>query len=198
MTVSYPVRISAVLGTALLGTLLLRPAPRGPVRAGRSSPNRAFPTLRPPARSAYETALRTALRFKTQAELVVNEEREAAESSETAPDTGRSAEARRRTLTARDTHGDLARARAAARRAETLARTAEEAYRVALVRVRLECDAGRHEEELRQARKALALQPRNPNSLLALQHAAGCAGAWALQRWARERRAVLEASQSSH
>jgi hypothetical protein len=81
--------------------------------------------------------------------------------------------------------------RAHAHRAVELARTPREEYRVALLRVRIECDAGDHEEELRQARRLMALAPDDPQSLRVLQHAAGCSGDTRLQRWAAERRSEL-------
>jgi hypothetical protein len=192
MPVSYPVRLIAVLGTALLGTHLLRPTPRGSLVSGGPSPNPVIRAVRPLPRSTFERALREALRLRTRAELTVNEEREVIERLGASTEEDRFPEACRRTLMARDAVGDLARARAAARRAETLARTAEEQYRVALLRVRFECDAGYHAEELRQARRVMALRPLNPTSLLVLQHAAACSGEWRLQRWAREHREALE------
>jgi hypothetical protein len=83
-------------------------------------------------------------------------------------------EAWRRGLLAVDRGGLLRRALRAARQASALASNPEEASRAAELLVMLECDAGHHREELRQARRLVALQRRSLRSLTVLLRAARC------------------------
>src|SRR4051794_31330308 len=133
MSVWFPARIALVFGVTLLGSAVLRLYDRG----STTSRGASFPDAPPSTRDPFEAAVREALRFRTRAELAVNEEREARERAGTAPEADLSPEVWRRSLMARDANGDLAHARAAAVRAAALARTAGERYRVAVLRVRL-------------------------------------------------------------
>jgi D-serine deaminase-like pyridoxal phosphate-dependent protein len=99
-------------------------------------------------------------------------------------------EAWRRTLLTTDPSRVLSRSLAAARRAASLARTPSEAGRAATLRVPLECDAGHHREELRQAKKLAAIERGSRHSLTILLRAARCNGE---DRLARETAAALEA-----
>lgn len=98
-------------------------------------------------------------------------------------------DALRQQLMALDRNGDLRRAGAAARRAEALASTPAQAYRAAAVLARIECDAGDHAAEIRQARRMVALRPRVRGSWEALKHAAVCNR---LESLARQADAALE------
>ena len=84
---------------------------------------------------------------------------------------GADVEGWRRRLMARDRTGDVGRALAAAREAASLARTPDEEYRAREWLVLIECDAGDHREELRQARRLVNLQPQNENSWTSLRRA---------------------------
>jgi hypothetical protein len=77
---------------------------------------------------------------------------------------------------ASDRGGHLLRAREAAQRAAALARTRTETYRAAEHLARIEHEAGRHAEELRQARKMTKLAPANPISPITLRRALTCTG----------------------
>jgi hypothetical protein len=83
---------------------------------------------------------------------------------------------------ARDQHGHLDRARAAARRAVSRARTPKEAYEAALLLTRVECDAGCHDQGLEQAYRLMQLAPHDPLSLNAFRRASCCNGIeWRVQ-----------------
>jgi len=81
---------------------------------------------------------------------------------------------RGRVLLARDAAGNLRRAREVAREALGWARTLPERYEATLLLARLECEAGRHAEELRLARKLVALQPGSSDARRMLQRARRC------------------------
>jgi hypothetical protein len=76
----------------------------------------------------------------------------------------------------------LVHARAAAIRAAALARTRQEKWEVALVLARLEHSAGNHQEELRQARRLLVLEPGDQRSLIAFRTASQCNGLTRLEQ----------------
>jgi hypothetical protein len=111
-----------------------------------------------------------------QAREAVKREMEAREAADPVDAAALDGEAWRRSLLHADRGGALRRALAAARRAATLARVAEEASRAAELLVLLECEAGHHREELRQARKLVVLERRSRNSLTVLLRAARCNG----------------------
>jgi hypothetical protein len=100
---------------------------------------------------------------------------------------GMDVESWRRRLMAQDRTGDLGRALAAAREAALLARTPDEEYGAREWLVLIECDAGDHREELRQARRLAALQPQNEISWTSLRRAAHCNRLPALARRASAR-----------
>jgi hypothetical protein len=86
----------------------------------------------------------------------------------------------RRRLMVQDRTGDTWRALLAAREALQLARGIEEEYQAREWLALISCDAGRHQEELRQARRMVQLQPQNVGSLTALRRAARCNRLWKL------------------
>lgn len=137
-----------------------------------------------PAHSPSGQALREARAEWLRAEQAAARELEAW--PEQQPDTivRHLTDAHRQCLMALDRAGDLRRARAAAQRAAALARTATEAYRAAMVLARIECDAGDHHAELRQARRMMALRPQVRGSWETLKHAAVCNGLGGLARQA--------------
>jgi hypothetical protein len=96
----------------------------------------------------------------------------------------------RRQLMSRDRTGDLKQAWAAVQRAQTLARTPVDHYHVTVWLAKLACDRGHHQEELKYARRLIALQPRNHTSWGALMRAAECNG---LERLAQAARAKVKA-----
>jgi hypothetical protein len=75
---------------------------------------------------------------------------------------------------AQDPDGSLHRAGAAVQEAIALARSPAETYRATEVLALIECNRGRHEAELRAARRLVALEPQNEQSLLWLRRAARC------------------------
>jgi hypothetical protein len=128
----------------------------------------------PTGASRFERALAAAREGRMQAQEVVMramEEREAQDPIGAAVMDG---EAWRRGLLAADQNGGLLRALRAARQASALASDREEASRAAELLVMLECEAGHHREELRQAQRLVALQRRNRRSLTVLLRAARC------------------------
>jgi hypothetical protein len=168
MPANRSTRIAWALGLCLLTVPLSRLS-----RVQTLPPAAALPA--PPApRSPSEAARRDARHYLTQAQKAVNQEREALEAWDLAGVDSLDQEHFRRQLMAADPGGHLRRALEAGERAAALARTPEEAYAAALLLARLECDAGHHPEELRQARKLMALQPHDWLSLLALRRAAFC------------------------
>jgi hypothetical protein len=166
------VPLTAGLGLCLL-VLAIRPraAHRPPERLLPISPQRYAPA---PPRTPCERALREARSWLLRAVQQVNEEREALEAAAPGPVPGDVQEAWWRQLMVRDRSGALHRARVTARRAAALARTRDEKYHVALLLTRLECYAGHHRDELRQARRLIALHPGDPSAVQALRHAAAC------------------------
>jgi hypothetical protein len=71
---------------------------------------------------------------------------------------------------------ELQTAHEAAVRAVALARGADETYQATRLLARIECESGRHQAELRHARRLMKLGPQNEHSLLALRHAEACNG----------------------
>jgi hypothetical protein len=76
---------------------------------------------------------------------------------------------------------DVRHAWAKALQAQALARNAREAYRATCLLVVLNCAMGRHQEELSEARRLVAIAPHDSAALLWLRHAARCNSpqAWA-------------------
>ncbi len=176
---SWKARRIAAVGLALVALLIgWWERPRGAARL-------SFPPPVRPARSRtpFEAALGRARAFRVRAIEAANEQRyPLLEGS--APEVTRDAdtESWRRQLTARDATGDVARALAAAREAAALARTPAEEYRARVWLALIAFDAGRHEEELRQARRLVELDPGNEMSFTSLRRAARCNRQWALVR----------------
>jgi hypothetical protein len=99
-------------------------------------------------------------------------------------------------LMAGDPHGDLQRAYSAAARAANQARTPQERFAAALLLSRIDCDLGRHTEELEQARLLMRLAPRNVESLGVLQRAAGHNGmGWLVKQASAQLASVIREQQ---
>jgi hypothetical protein len=162
-------------GLSLLGVLatLTWIAPRPPERRLRIH---AQPSAPASPRTPCERTLGEARLWMMRAMQQANEERDALEAAAPEPVPGNVQEAWWRQRMARDHSGYLRQALTAAWRAATLARTPDETFHAALLLARLECYAGHHREELRQARRAVALHPEDPSALQALRHAAACNG----------------------
>jgi hypothetical protein len=144
-----------------------------------SSPHLQFPaTLVSPSRPAtpFERSLRLAWTLRTRTRLAENRGREALESWDPEATSGEATERLRRLDLARDPSGDLHQARTAAEQAVALARTPTEAYRAVWLLARIDCDLGEHQAELQQARRLMALAPRDRRSREALRRAAVCNG----------------------
>lgn len=132
------------------------------------------PSLPPPkVETPFEDALHQArlwrLRAKTTAKQAMEIRASTVSGTEATDD-----EAWRRTLLNADPTGAIDRALIAARQATELARTPEETGHATTLRVMIECDAGHHREELRQARALATLDPGSPHALTVLLRAARC------------------------
>jgi hypothetical protein len=134
----------------------------------------AQPVLPPPPSSPSAAARRIARRCWARAALAVINDREVLEAWDPDGTDNLNQEQWRRQLMAADRSGELKHALKWGRHAAALARTPEDTYMAARLLDRLECDAGHHDEELAHARKLMALQPRNIESLMLLQRAAVC------------------------
>jgi hypothetical protein len=88
----------------------------------------------------------------------------------------------RRAHLAQDRTGDMRRARAAARQATASARTTREAYAAASLLQLIERDLGNRPAELKEARKLVALAPRDWWLRDALRSASACDGPVGIQR----------------
>lgn len=174
------VQVTGALGVCVMGAPLLQLLwNRTPVAPSLPT-DRAAPT----PRSAADRTLREARTWRVRAQFSVNQKRDVLEAWDPRGTAGLEPEEWRRQLMASDGSGDLRRARMAALRGAALARTPDEAYRAAALLARIECDAGHHDAELWQARRLMALAPRNPLSLMWLRHAAQCNGLEPLAQWA--------------
>lgn len=174
-----------VFGIGWLGlTLAPRPAPRSPRPATLPPLPRAV--RRVSSRTPSAQALWQARWYRTRAIQAANEARYPVLES-VSPEMSRAidTEAWRRGLMAADRTGDLRRALAAGREAVAQARTPDEEYQAREWLALIAGDAGRPQEELRQARRLVQLKPGDEASLLALRRAAECNGLWALARQAR-------------
>jgi hypothetical protein len=146
--------------------------------------------------SPFEAALQEAKAWRLRAREVAKREMEAWEERDPARAGDADAEAWRHGVLAVDRGGDLRRARARARQAEKLARTPAEASRAAELLVLLECEAGHHAAELRQARRLVALQHGNWRSLTVLRRAAICNSQAALAQQTSATLAAMEGTSS--
>jgi hypothetical protein len=129
------------------------------------------PPPAPPARSRSQAVLRTAWASWRQAADAVNDERAALEEWDPAVGSPDGEEVLRRQLMSRDSHGHLARARRLAQQASALAETRTQEYEAILLLVRIASDADQPREELRFARRLMALDPGQPRAQAALQAA---------------------------
>jgi hypothetical protein len=182
------VQVAGAVGLGLLSLCLL-PWPRSRPTAP-PIPLSACVVPVPPRCSPSERARRAGWQYRIRAKLAVERELEGLEAWDPAANPAAREGRWRRQLLARDRGGDLRRARQAARQAAALARTPREAYQAALLLACLDCDAGDHQAELKQARRMMALQPHCQASLGALRHAAWCNG---LEPLARQATAALRA-----
>jgi hypothetical protein len=166
------------LALGLLGAARLRPvtpAARIDAEAERSVAH-AYrrPAAFPGSPSAAEA--REGWWWWIEAKKAVNEESEALALAAIGTTAGDDVEAWRRWQMERDRRGHLGRARVAARRAASRAQTPKEAHEAALLLTRVECDAGRHQQELEQACRLMRLAPRDPVALNVVRRAARCNG----------------------
>jgi hypothetical protein len=169
------IRTASILGGILvLATLALsvpeRPTPPAPV---------VLTLPLPTVQSPFEEALYQARFYRLRAKAAAKHAMELNDAAlPGAGDTDR--EAWRRTLMTGAPQRALGRAVAEARRATALARTVAEQSRAATVRVMIECEAGHHREELRQARRLVAIERGSGHALRVLLRAARCNGEDAL------------------
>lgn len=147
---------------------------------------RSAPVLSDPYQQAMAEARALHLHAQTESKLQL----EALEESDPDALSGSAPEELRRLFLARTR--ELGQARSAADRAVTLARAPEEQYQATRLLARLECEAGRHGEELRLAHRLVKLRPGDWQGLRRLQQAAVCTGD---ERLARMAAARLGASQ---
>jgi hypothetical protein len=176
----------AIAGAVPVLVILALPIPQRP------APPQALvvPSL-PPLRvkTPFEESLHQARFWRAQAKVAAKQAMEANVAA--LPDAGDTDdEAWRRGLMSADRKQALRRALASARQASTLARTPAEQSRAAAFRVMVECEAGHHREELRQARALAAIERGSPHALTVLLRAARCNGD---EELARSTAATLEA-----
>lgn len=133
----------------------------------------AAPRL-PSLHSPSEVALEEARRWHRLAQARVNQQLETLEAWDPAAVDPRTPERYRQQLIARA--DELKQARRAAWQAVMLARSRPETCRALRALARIECDLGRHEEELRHAETIVRLSPRDPRSWWEQLHAARCTG----------------------
>jgi hypothetical protein len=178
MHASMALKMAGALAVGLLGGASLGQQSSAPPAATAVCPVPPLP------RSPFEEALRQAYvhRYSAVREAVAERERVEAAAPQVAE--GVDDERWQRGLMALDRRGELCRARWYAGWAAELARTHSERSRVAMVRVRLECDSGNHQAELAEARSLFHREPGDRTALLVLLKAAGCCGRISLQRWA--------------
>ena len=129
-----------------------------------------------PGSRTFDGALRAAAAWRMMAREAVLAKLEAIEADDTGGLGGAATELLRRQLMAADADGYLREARAAAHGAAAQARTGQQKYRLAKLMVLIECDAGNHGKELREAQRLVALRPYSRTALRILLHAATCSG----------------------
>jgi hypothetical protein len=181
---------AAGLGICLLGIPLLRLLWQRPQQAQRPPHTARVSPTRPATPS--EAALREAKRRWNQAQMAIKPELEAM--AEANPLAGTEAARWRQSLMARDAGGHLQQAQQAASRALAQAGTPEAKYEATLWLALIQCDRGRHAQELRQVRRLVDLRPGSTTSLGALRRAARCNGMWGLARQMDEALIVAEGS----
>jgi hypothetical protein len=151
------------------------------------------PTAPPRRRTPVTQALRDAALWRMRAREVVKREMEECEQATQDMPGVESSEAMRRRLMAQDGSGELRRALGAAAKAEAMARTPREAYQVAELEVLLQCEAGHHLQELREACRLVQLRPDSPRAWMVFRRAAICNRRAPLCRRAGSRLEALEA-----
>jgi hypothetical protein len=189
MPVTRCIQIALALGLCLLIVPVRWPAR---ARPGALVVAPAVRVARSPLASPFEAALQEAKTRRLRAREAAKQEMEAREARDPAAADVADAEAWGRGVLALDRGGDLRCARDRARQAEKLARTSAEAAQAAELLVLLECEAGHHAAELRQARRLVALQHGSRRSLMVLRRAAVCNGQAAMARQTSATLATME------
>jgi hypothetical protein len=128
----------------------------------------------PTGASRFVRKLAAAREARMQAQEEVKRAMEEREAQDPVGAAALDGEAWRRGLLAADRNGWLRRALRTARQAGALASDRQEASLAAELLVMLECEAGHHREELRQAQRLVVLQHGNRDSLTVLLRAARC------------------------
>lgn len=167
------VMISVVAGIGLLSVPLIRIAWLRPPVSTASLMQLSIRPLHPD--TPFEAALAAGWRHRIGAQQAVNLERDTLEAWDPAA-ANIDPDRLRRQLLADDPEGELRRALEQAQRAVALAQTHAEACRATLLLARTECDAGRHESELRHARLLQALARGEWGSRDVLRRALQCNG----------------------
>jgi hypothetical protein len=159
------------IGVGLLAALFL------PIR---SLPERFAPEALPQVRirqrslDPFEAALQAARKAKTAAVIEANQEQEKVEAWDPTAAADLNPEQWHEELMAADPNGQLRQAHAAARRAAALARSPAQAVRVAEFLMLLEHEAGQHTAALHDARRMVALCPRQKRARMVLRTAELC------------------------
>jgi hypothetical protein len=164
------IAVAAVLGLVGGSTIWSRHT-RSAVSLQTRSAHRPVP---PRPDTLFERALRQGWEHRTRARLAEIREREAVENWDPAVTDQISSEGLRREQLPEDRGGHLQRARAKTQEAASLAQTPAERWRAAYLLARIECDRGRHDLELEQARQLMKLAPEDLRSQDAWQHALVC------------------------
>jgi hypothetical protein len=159
-------------GSCLLAALLTGWIIRGNAISSRSMPIAAPSSMG--SDTPFAQALAQARALQLQAQVRVKDQLEALEEWDPDRITGSVPEQYRRLFLARTR--ELWLAREAAGRAVALAQTPDQKYRSCRLLARLECDAGRHGEELLLARRLVRIAPDRADARLYQQHAAACVG----------------------
>jgi hypothetical protein len=128
------------------------------------------------ARDALSEALWEARGWRVLAQQAANRRQEALEAWDPRAMTGEQAERERLAILAHDPDGYLHGARTLLVQAALLVRTDRDAARVAELRAMVEHEAGDHQEELRQARRAVCLSRRSQGAQAMLRRARGFVG----------------------
>lgn len=169
-----------LIGVGLILSLPVRSRPAPPT--ARVLP--ALPTA--PRATPFEAAVYEARVWRARAKATAKQEMELREVALPGEETT-DEEAWRRALLDADPSRATQRALAASHRASDLARTPAEKGRAAALRVMVECEAGHHREELRQARRLARIEGSSRHALTVLLRAARCNGEDRLARATTEK-----------
>jgi tetratricopeptide (TPR) repeat protein len=170
---------SGALVLLIYGLVCLMVRPRSPAPRFPTQPRQ----VRPVRHSPFADKLREARWYRMEALDAANEDRSKLIERDPSVEARQSdSEALRRRLMVEDRTGKIRRALVTAQEAVKLARGPTEEYQAREWLTLIACDAGKHQEELRQAQRLLELEPRNVVSLTSLRRAARCNHRWALVR----------------